>query len=62
MQVLIVLQYIGAKLFQWSPHVCGFFKSHIIAVKVSFVVSMATYLYETVRFFLTRASEDLDPY
>lgn len=61
MQVLIVLQYIGAILFQWSPHVCGFFKSHIIAVKVSFVVSMATYLYETVGF-LTRASEDLDPY
>lgn len=60
MQVLIVLQHIGVKL--GSPHVCGFFKSHIIAVKVSFVVSMATYLYETVRFFLTRASEDLDPY
>lgn len=62
MQVLIVLQYIGAILFQWSPHVCGFFKSHIIAVKVSFVVSMATYLYETVGVFFTRASEDLDPY
>lgn len=55
MQVLIVFQHIGVKLFQWSPHVCGFFKSHIIAVKVSFVVSMATYLYETVGF-LTRAS------